>query len=308
MGLAAAAAVVVIAGVATIAAVAARKAPHTAAPVRGDAVAVVDAATRAASQLGAGRLAAGGDRLRRRVGLGLVSRFALGLADLARLEAGRRLDPARRSRAEPRGCRLGAVGRWLRADRSLLDAGADQPDLRQRLARAPAACRRAGRYRLAQRARGNPPGRAAHWALDAGRRAQRAHARATGPERRSVCGCARVRELVACLPRGQPRRPRRFLGSDHADPGRAGTVRDRSREARRLGRERAGRHRQVDRPGHERGDHDDRGREQSDRDRDRRRQRLGGKRRGREARPDRRAHATASPRRSRSAAARRRWR
>ena len=43
-GLAAAAAVVLIAGVATIAAVAARKAPHTAAPIRGDAVAVVDAA------------------------------------------------------------------------------------------------------------------------------------------------------------------------------------------------------------------------------------------------------------------------
>ena len=43
-GLAAAAAVVLIAGVATIAAVAARNAPHTAAPVRGDAVAVVDAA------------------------------------------------------------------------------------------------------------------------------------------------------------------------------------------------------------------------------------------------------------------------
>ena len=45
MGLAAVAAVVVIAGVATVAAVAARKAPHTAAPVRGDAVAVVDAAS-----------------------------------------------------------------------------------------------------------------------------------------------------------------------------------------------------------------------------------------------------------------------
>ena len=44
-GLAAAAAVVFIAGVATIAAVAARKAPRTAAPVRGDAVAVVDAAS-----------------------------------------------------------------------------------------------------------------------------------------------------------------------------------------------------------------------------------------------------------------------
>ena len=42
--------------------------------------------------------------------------------------------------------------------------------------------------------RGDPPGRAAHGALDAGRRAQRAHARATGPERRSVCSCARVRE------------------------------------------------------------------------------------------------------------------
>ena len=46
----------------------------------------------------------------------------------------------------------------------------------------------------------------------------------------------------------------------------------------------------------------------SDRDRDRRRQRLGGKRRGRHARPDRRAQQQASPRRSRSAAARRRWR
>jgi YVTN family beta-propeller protein len=45
MGLAAVAVVVVIAGVATVAAVAARKAPHTAAPVRGDAVAVVDAAS-----------------------------------------------------------------------------------------------------------------------------------------------------------------------------------------------------------------------------------------------------------------------
>ena len=45
IGLAAVAAVVVIAGVATVAAVAARKAPHTAPPVRGDAVAVVDAAS-----------------------------------------------------------------------------------------------------------------------------------------------------------------------------------------------------------------------------------------------------------------------
>ena len=45
MGLAAAAAVVFIAGVAAIAAVAARKAPHTAASVRGNAVAVVDAAS-----------------------------------------------------------------------------------------------------------------------------------------------------------------------------------------------------------------------------------------------------------------------
>jgi YVTN family beta-propeller protein len=43
-GLAAAGAVVLIAGVATIAAVAARHAPHTAAPIRGDAIAVVDAA------------------------------------------------------------------------------------------------------------------------------------------------------------------------------------------------------------------------------------------------------------------------
>ena len=43
-GLTVAAAVVLIAGVATIAAVAARKAPHTAASIRGDAVAVVDAA------------------------------------------------------------------------------------------------------------------------------------------------------------------------------------------------------------------------------------------------------------------------
>ena len=44
-GLAAAAAVVVIAAVATIAAVAARKAAHTVAPIRGDAIAVVDAAS-----------------------------------------------------------------------------------------------------------------------------------------------------------------------------------------------------------------------------------------------------------------------
>ena len=43
-GLAAAAAVVLIAGVATIAVVAARKAPHRVAPIRGDAIAVVDAA------------------------------------------------------------------------------------------------------------------------------------------------------------------------------------------------------------------------------------------------------------------------
>ena len=212
-GLAAAGAVVLIAGVATIAVVAARKAPHTAAPIRGDAIAVVDAAQRAPCRLGVSRLAAGSDRLRRRVGLGVLSRFPVGLADLARIAAGRRLDPARRGRAEPCGCRLCAVGHWLRVDRLLLDAGADQPDLRQRLARAAAARRRDGRYRLAQRARKNPPGRAAHRALDAGRRAQRAHARATGPQRRSVCGCPRVRELVACLPRGQPRRPRRFLGT-----------------------------------------------------------------------------------------------
>lgn len=44
-GLAAAAAVILIAGVATIAAVAARKTAHAAAPIRGDAVAVVDAAS-----------------------------------------------------------------------------------------------------------------------------------------------------------------------------------------------------------------------------------------------------------------------
>ena len=245
--------------------------------------------TRAPCRLGACHRAARRDRLRRRLGLGLLSRFPVGRADLARIAAGRRLDPARRSRAEPCGCRLRAVGRWLRTDRPLPDAGADQPDLRQRLARAAAARRRDGRYRLAQRARENPPGRAAHRALDAGRRAQRAHARATGPQRCPVCGRPRVRELVACLPRGQPGRPRRFLGSDHADPGRAGTFRDRSREARRLGRERARRHRQVDRPGYRLGDHDDPGREHPDRDRDRRRQRLGGKRRGRHARPDRRA-------------------
>ncbi len=212
-GLAAAAAVVFIAGVATIAAVAARKAPHSGRAHSGRRDRGGRRCTRAPRRLGACHRAAGSDRLRRRLGLGLVSRFALGRADLARIAAGRRLDPARRSRAEPCGCRLRAVGRWLRADRLLPDAGADQPDLRQRLARAPAACRRDGRYRLAQRARKNPPGRAAHGAPDADRRAQRAHARATGPERRPVCGCARVRELVACLPRGRPRRPRRLLGT-----------------------------------------------------------------------------------------------
>ncbi len=142
-GLAAAAAVVLIAGVATIAAVAARKAPHSG---------------RAHSR----RRDRGGRRCKRaprRLGACSARRrerspTAPGpsgssfpdsrsvVADLARIAAGRRLDPARRSRAEPCGCRLCAVGRWLRADRPLPDAGADQPDLRQRLARAPAACRR----------------------------------------------------------------------------------------------------------------------------------------------------------------------
>ena len=94
---------------------------------------------------------------------------------------------------------------------------------------------------------------------------------------------------MACLPRGRPGHPRRFLGSDHADPGRAGPVGPRGGEARRLGRERAGWDGQVDRSGHERGDHDDPGREQPDGARRGRRQRLGGKHRGRDDRPDRRA-------------------
>ena len=56
------------------------------------------------------------------------------------------------------------------------------------------------------------------------------------------------------------------LGAHHADPGRAGTVGDRGRPARRLGRERARRDRQVDRPGHELGSPDDPGRQRAVRD------------------------------------------
>ena len=166
-----------------------------------------------------------------------------------------------RSACPPRAWRrrLCGVGLGLRTERRVPDAGADQPDLRHRLARPPTALSRDGRQRLAQRARGHPAGRAAHGASDADRRAKRANP-ASGWTRTQL----RPRRRSGSAARGSPIarptcRAHRIVGTDHADPGRAGAIRDRRRKARRLGRERARRNCPVDRSGHRRGDHDDPG-------------------------------------------------
>ena len=132
----------------------------------------------AAPRLDPARLAAGSDRVRRRLGLGRVPRLALGRSHLAGVAAGRCVDHARGARAEPRRRRPVGVGSRLGTDRPVPDARPDRPDVRQRLARAPPAGRRARRHRLPHGPRHDAARRAAHRAADADRRPQRTYARA----------------------------------------------------------------------------------------------------------------------------------
>ena len=118
------------------------------------------------------------------------------------------------------------------------DAEADQPDIRQRLARAPAAHRRAGRQRLA-RGRGDTllvaPRAGLLTRVDArsGRTLEQRTPTPRRPRPRSGSGArglptARPTSSSASIPRERSRRSRS-----------AGAVRDHGRAARRLGRERA---------------------------------------------------------------------
>ena len=162
MGLAAAAAVVLIAGVATIAAVAARKAPHTAASIRGDAVAVVDAAS---ARL-VGSVPVGSPPGAIAYGAGSVWVSFPDSRSVSRISPG--------SRRVAASIPLGVGAQSLAVAGSALWAvgsGPTDPYLTlerinptfgsvSRARRLPVVVH--GRYRLAQRARGNPPGRAAH--------------------------------------------------------------------------------------------------------------------------------------------------
>ena len=221
-----------------------------AAPVNGDAVAVVDAAH--ARLLGSCRIdfAPGGDRRRRRLDLGLVSRRRLRRADLTRLPACRGLDPARPAGAEPRGRRRRHLGRRLESDTDTsltLDRIDPTFDTVTRVRRLPmvvpgdtGSLATAGRNAVVVAPRSGFLTR-----IDArsGRTLE-----PDRPERRTDGRRAGLRQLVARLPRGEPRRARRRRDRcDHHDPGRTWTVGGDRRPPRGLGRRCARRDGQVDR-------------------------------------------------------------
>ena len=260
----------------------------------------------AAPRLDPARLAAGSDRLRRRLGLGRVPRLALGRSHLAGVAAGRRLDHTRGARTEPCRRRPGGVGSRLGTDRPVPDARPDRPDVRQRLARAPPAGRRARRHRLPHRPRQTllvapRTGRLTRIDARSGRTLERRDPNAAPVAAALGFGSSwlayreanlvvRVDSLGALTQIPVGREPsaiavgRRFVWVANAidgtvesiDPSTGATVQT-IRGRRRAGRARG-----------------------------RRRQHLGGGRRRGKARPDRRAHQSRH-RRSRSAAARSPW-
>ena len=297
-------AVLAAAGVAAVAAVTASRRPP-ATPIRGDAVAIVDAASRTPRRLGGRHLAPGAIAY----GAGSVWVSSPDARSITRISPGSRQVISSIPLAVPpqslavAGNAVWAVGSG--PDRPVPDARADRPDLRQ-LSRTSPACRGDGRHRLSERPRPHAARRASLRAPDTDRRAQRTHARADSTRtplrlpRRSGSGArglptARRTWSSASVPTERSRRSR------------SGGARPRSQSGKRavwVANALDGTVKSID-PVHRRGDHDDRGRDPT-----RPRSRLHGDSvwvasgRGRHAHPDRRAHATTSPRRSRSAAAR----
>ena len=243
--------------------------------------------TRPAPWIDFDRLTSRRDCLRLEVSVGLGPRLVVAHSNLAILASRDRDGAVAPRRAEPdRGRRttLGGDRRQARGHRP--DGSAHRPDVRQRFAcHTSADCGR-GRKRLTRRARSDRSRRAALGTPDMDRRTRWADARADGHQRGAECHRRRLRQHVACISRGgvllrsTPTAPQRGFRSDAARPP-SWSVR------RRLGRRRARRYRQADRPRHELADHDDRGGQRAERDRDRRRQRMGGQRRRRHADADR---------------------
>ena len=170
------------------------------------------------------RLASGGDRLRRRLDLGRVSRRALRGAVLAgtrRVVASIPLDGPRRARGRRAGSGRSARTRPTPLSRSTGSTRRSTPS------RGFGGCRWSSRETAVDRARaGRGRRRAALRVPDADRRAQRANAEPDRPGRLADGGRAGLRQLVARLPRGEPRRPRRCDRCHHHDSGRAGAFGD----------------------------------------------------------------------------------